>query len=61
MKSGKGLMFRKTYRKTIEAYTNSDRAESTVDMKSNSGYRTFVQGNLVTLKGLRRGRGQKQC
>ncbi|KAA0057215.1 dual specificity protein phosphatase 12-like [Cucumis melo var. makuwa] len=44
---GKGLMFRKTYRKTIETYTDSDWAGSVVDRKSTSGYCTFVWGNLV--------------
>ncbi|TYK11079.1 Beta-galactosidase [Cucumis melo var. makuwa] len=45
---GKGLMFRKTNRKTIEAYTDSDWAGSVIDRKSTSGYCTFVWGNLVT-------------
>ncbi|KAA0045052.1 Cysteine-rich RLK (receptor-like protein kinase) 8 [Cucumis melo var. makuwa] len=45
---GKGLMFRKTNRKTIEAYTDSDWAESVIDRKSTSSYCTFVWGNLVT-------------
>ncbi|KAL0544471.1 hypothetical protein IC582_019587 [Cucumis melo] len=45
---GKGLMFRKTDKKTIEAYTNSDWAGSVVDKKSTSGYCTFVWGNFVT-------------
>ncbi|KAA0041009.1 reverse transcriptase [Cucumis melo var. makuwa] len=45
---GKGLMFRKTDKKTIEAYTDSDWAEFVVDIKSTSSYCTFVWGNLVT-------------
>ncbi|KAL0560093.1 hypothetical protein IC582_000487 [Cucumis melo] len=45
---GKGLMFRKTNRKTIEAYTDSDWAGSVIGRKSTSGYCTFVWGNLVT-------------
>ncbi|KAL0560759.1 hypothetical protein IC582_001172 [Cucumis melo] len=45
---GKGLMFRKIDRKTIEAYTDSDWARSVVNRKSTSGYCTFVWGNLVT-------------
>ncbi|KAA0060528.1 hypothetical protein IC582_014265 [Cucumis melo] len=45
---GKGLMFKKTNRKTIKAYTDSDGAGSVVDRKSTSGYCTFVWGNLVT-------------
>ena len=39
---GKGLMFRKTDKKTVEAYTNSDLAESVVDWKSSSTYCTLV-------------------
>ncbi|KAA0058385.1 Cysteine-rich RLK (receptor-like protein kinase) 8 [Cucumis melo var. makuwa] len=45
---GKGLMFRKTNRKTIEAYTDSDWTGSVIDRKSTSSYCTFVWGNLVT-------------
>ena len=45
---GKGLMFRKSDRKCIEAYTDSDWAGSVIDIKSTSGYCTFVWGNLVT-------------
>ena len=44
----KELMFRKTDRKTIEAYTDSYWARSVVDGKSTSNYCTFVWGNLVT-------------
>ncbi|TYK26804.1 putative mitochondrial protein [Cucumis melo var. makuwa] len=44
----KGLMFRKTNKKAIEAYTDSDWAGSVVDRKSTSSYCTFVWGNLVT-------------
>ncbi|KAL4010313.1 hypothetical protein IC575_030164 [Cucumis melo] len=43
----KGLMFRKTNRKTIEAYTDSI-GVIFIDRKSTSGYCTFVWGNLVT-------------
>ncbi|KAL0561153.1 hypothetical protein IC582_001573 [Cucumis melo] len=43
----KGLMFRKTYKKTIGAYTDSDWAGSIVDRKYTSGYCTFVWGNIV--------------
>ena len=43
-----GLMFRKTSRKTIEAYTDSNWAGSVVDRKSTSGYCIFVWDNLVT-------------
>ncbi|KAA0051109.1 Cysteine-rich RLK (receptor-like protein kinase) 8 [Cucumis melo var. makuwa] len=45
---GKGLMFRKTNRKTIEAYTDSNWTGSVIDRKSTSGYCTFVWDNLVT-------------
>ncbi|KAA0066553.1 putative mitochondrial protein [Cucumis melo var. makuwa] len=44
---GKRLMFKKIDRKTLEAYTDSDWAESVVDRKSTSDYCTFVWGNLV--------------
>ncbi|TYK06529.1 putative mitochondrial protein [Cucumis melo var. makuwa] len=44
----KGLMFRKTDKKTIEAYTDLDWTGSVVDRKSISGYYTFVWGNLIT-------------
>ena len=42
------MMFRKTNRKTIDEYTDSDWIGSIVDKKSSSGYCTFVWGNLVT-------------
>ncbi|TYJ96248.1 Cysteine-rich RLK (receptor-like protein kinase) 8 [Cucumis melo var. makuwa] len=45
---GKGLMFRKTDKKTIEAYTDSGWVGSIVDRKSTSGCCTFVWENLVT-------------
>ena len=48
MTPGKELMFRKTDRKTIEAYTDSDWARSIVDRKSTFGYCSFIWGNLVT-------------
>ena len=44
----KELMFRKTNKKAIEAYTDSDWARSVVDRKSTSNYCTFVRGNLLT-------------
>ncbi|KAA0055577.1 Cysteine-rich RLK (RECEPTOR-like protein kinase) 8 [Cucumis melo var. makuwa] len=43
-----GLMFRKTDKKTIEAYTDLDWARSVVDRKSTSDYCTFAWGNLIT-------------
>ena len=45
---GKGLMFRKTNKKSIEAYTNSDWTRFVVDRKPTSGYCTFVWDDLVT-------------
>ncbi|KAA0044524.1 putative mitochondrial protein [Cucumis melo var. makuwa] len=45
---GKGLMFGKIDRKTIEAYSDLDCAKSVVDRKSIFGYCTFLWGNLVT-------------
>ncbi|KAA0062000.1 Integrase, catalytic core [Cucumis melo var. makuwa] len=51
----KGLMFRKTGRKTIEAYTDSDWTWSTVDRKSTSSYYTFVWNNLVTWRSKKQG------
>ena len=44
----KDLMFRKTDRKCIETYTDSDRAELVIDRKSIFGYCTFSLCNLVT-------------
>ncbi|KAA0043290.1 hypothetical protein IC582_028945 [Cucumis melo] len=41
-------LFRKTDRKTIEAYTNLDWVGSVINRKPSSGYCTFVWGNLVT-------------
>ena len=55
----KGLMFRKTDRKTIE-YTDSDWTKSVVDRKSTSSYCTFVWGNLVTRRSKKQSCGQKQ-
>ncbi|TYK27697.1 putative mitochondrial protein [Cucumis melo var. makuwa] len=44
----KGLRFKKTDRRCVEAYTDSDWARSIVDKKSTIGYYTLVRGNLVT-------------
>ncbi|XP_038885878.1 uncharacterized mitochondrial protein AtMg00810-like [Benincasa hispida] len=52
---GKGLMFRKSGKRTIVAYTNSDWAGSVVDRKATSGYCTFVWGNLVTWRSKKQG------
>ncbi|TYK05024.1 Cysteine-rich RLK (receptor-like protein kinase) 8 [Cucumis melo var. makuwa] len=51
----KGLMFRKTGRKTIKAYTDSDWTWSTVDRKFTSSYYTFVWNNLVTWRSKKQG------
>ena len=46
---GKGIIFsRKTKEQTIEVYTDADWAGDKTDMRSTSGYFTFVGGNLVT-------------
>ena len=52
---GKGLMFKKMDRKTIEAYIDSNWAGSIVDRKSTSGYCTFVWDNLVTWRSKKQG------
>ena len=46
----KGLMFRKTDIRAIEAYTDFDWVEFVVDRKFTFGYCTFVWNNLVTWK-----------
>ncbi|XP_038874957.1 uncharacterized mitochondrial protein AtMg00810-like [Benincasa hispida] len=53
--SGKGLLFRKSGKCDIEAYTDSDWVESAIDRKSMSGYCTFVWGNLVTWRSKKQG------
>ncbi|XP_038891691.1 secreted RxLR effector protein 161-like [Benincasa hispida] len=52
---GKGLVFKKSEKRTIEAYTDSDWAGSVVDRKSTSCYCTFVWGNLVTWQSKKHG------
>ncbi|XP_038895872.1 secreted RxLR effector protein 161-like [Benincasa hispida] len=52
---GKGPMFRKSGKKTIEAYTDSDWAGSVIDRKPTSGYCNFVWGNLVTWRSKKQG------
>ncbi|KAG8499583.1 hypothetical protein CXB51_006239 [Gossypium anomalum] len=44
----KGLFFKKSEQRGIEAYTDADWAGSITDRRSTSGYCTFVWGNLVT-------------
>ena len=48
MTPGKGLVFRKTDRKTIETHTDSDWAGFVIVKKCIFVYCTFVCGNLVT-------------
>ncbi|XXG51736.1 hypothetical protein AAC387_Pa03g0242 [Persea americana] len=45
---GKGIMFTKGDNLDIEGYTDADWAGSIDDIRSTSGYFTFVGGNLVT-------------
>ncbi|KAK5836567.1 hypothetical protein PVK06_012359 [Gossypium arboreum] len=45
---GKGLFFKKSEQRGIEAYTDADWLGSITDRRSTSGYCTFVWGNLVT-------------
>ncbi|TYK21727.1 putative mitochondrial protein [Cucumis melo var. makuwa] len=51
----KGFMFRKTDRRAIEAYTDSDWVGSVIDRKSTSSYCTFVWGNLVIWRSKKQG------
>lgn len=44
---GRGLFFKKSGDRKIEAYTDADWAEAIEDKRSTSGYCTFVWGNLV--------------
>ncbi|KAA0047879.1 putative mitochondrial protein [Cucumis melo var. makuwa] len=48
MTPGKGLMFRKTDRKTIEAYIDSNYIRSVVNRKATFDYCIFVWNNLIT-------------
>lgn len=45
---GKGLLFKKNDHLKIEGYSDADYAGSKTDMKSTSGYCTYLGGNLVT-------------
>ena len=45
---GKCILFRVNRNLVLEAYIDADYAGSIVDRKSNSGYCTFLGGNLVT-------------
>ncbi|KAA0040102.1 hypothetical protein E6C27_scaffold366G00770 [Cucumis melo var. makuwa] len=51
----KGLMFRKTDMRAIEAYPDSDWVESVIDRKSTSSYCTFVWGNLIIWRSKKQG------
>ena len=44
---GKGILFKRNGGLVLEAYTNVDYAGSIVDIRSTSGYCTFLGGNLV--------------
>ncbi|GAV76356.1 hypothetical protein CFOL_v3_19831, partial [Cephalotus follicularis] len=46
--SGKGVLFKRSQKLALEAYTYADYAGSIVDGRSTSGYCTFLGGNLVT-------------
>jgi len=45
---GKGILFKRNERLTLEAYTDADYAGSLVDRKSITEYCTLLSGNLVT-------------
>lgn len=45
---GKGLFFKKTFKRNVEVFTDADWAGSIDDRKSTSGYCTLLWGNLVT-------------
>ena len=45
---GKGILFRRGSKLTIEAFTDADYVGSIVDRRSTSGYCMFLGGNLVT-------------
>ncbi|XP_022899416.1 uncharacterized protein LOC111412729 [Olea europaea var. sylvestris] len=46
----KGLFFKKSERKEVEVFTDTDWAGSVKDRRSTTGYCTYVWGNLVTWK-----------
>ncbi|GAV66137.1 hypothetical protein CFOL_v3_09647 [Cephalotus follicularis] len=48
---GKGVLFKRSQKLALKAYTNVDSAGSIVDRRSTSGYCTFLGGNLVTWRG----------
>lgn len=46
--TGQGLYFRKQEDRTVNIYTDADWGGSKKDMRSTSGYCSYVWGNLVT-------------
>ena len=44
---GKGILFKRNGRLTLEAYTGADYASYRVDRRSITGYSTLLGGNLV--------------
>ena len=46
----KGVMFQKNDDFKLEAYTDADWAGSMIDRRSTTGYCTFLEGHLVTLR-----------
>lgn len=61
MTPGLGLFFKKTARKEIEIFTDANWAGSVTDKRSNSGYCTYVSGNLVTWQSKKQSVVSKQC
>lgn len=53
--SGKGLRFRKTDRRCIKIYTDSNWARSIIDRESTSEYCTFMWGNPVSWRSKKQG------
>lgn len=53
--SGRGLRSRKTNRRCIEVYTDSDGVGYVVDRRSTFGCFTFVWSNLVTWRSKKQG------
>ena len=45
---GRGLLFKRDEKLSLEVYTDADHAGSIVDRRSTSGYCMFLGGNLVT-------------
>ncbi|KAK9140662.1 hypothetical protein Scep_010343 [Stephania cephalantha] len=45
---GKGIMFSKNGSRRVEIFTDADWGGSSTDMRSTTGYCSFVWGNLVT-------------